>query len=202
MPATKRKRARRPSCPGPGLHPRPDADALRAATSRTLSDIVAPGLRILFVGINPGLYSGATGHHFARPGNRFWPTLHAAGLTPRRLGPCEERELLDQWLGVTNLVARTTASAAELEPDELVRGGRRLARLVARIRPLMVAFLGLSTYRIAFARPEASVGPQPERLAGARVWLLPNPSGLNAHWQAPALAQVFRQMDEATRRRG
>ena len=103
---------------------------------------------------------------------------------------------------MTNLVARTTASAAELEPDELVRGGRRLARLVARIRPLMVAFLGLSTYRIAFDRPEASVGPQPERLAGARVWLLPNPSGLNAHWQAPALAQVFRQMDEATRRRG
>jgi len=194
-------KTKRPVCPGPGLHPRPDAAALRAAASRTLADVVVPGLRILFVGINPGLYSGATGHHFARPGNRFWPTLFAAGLTPRRLGPCEEHALLDVGLGVTNLVARTTASAAELDPDELVRGGRRLTRLVARIRPRMVAFLGLSTYRIAFARPRASVGAQPERLAGARVWLLPNPSGLNAHWQAPALAEVFRAMDAATRRR-
>jgi len=194
-------KAKRPSCPGPGRHPRPDAAALGAASAQTLADVVAPGLRVLFVGINPGLYSGATGHHFARPGNRFWPTLHAAGLTPRRLGPCEERALLDVGLGVTNLVARTTASAAELEPDELVRGGRRLARLVARIRPRMVAFLGLSTCRIAFDRPRASVGPQPERLAGARVWLLPNPSGLNAHWQAPALAEVFRHMDAASRRR-
>jgi TDG/mug DNA glycosylase family protein len=192
----------RPRCPGPGRHPPPDRDALRAAAARTLDDVVAPGLRILFVGINPGLYSGATGHHFARPGNRFWPTLHAAGLTPRRLTPCEERALLAHGLGVTNLVRRTTASAAELGPDELVRGGRRLARVVARLRPAIVAVLGLSTYRVAFARPGATVGPQPERLAGARVWLLPNPSGLNAHWQAPALAAAFRALADAAPPRG
>ena len=189
-----RNARRRRSCPGPGLHPRPGADALRAATARTLPDVAGPGLRILFVGINPGLYSGATGHHFARPGNRFWPTLHAAGLTPRRLSPCEERELLRYGLGVTNLVARTTASAAELRADELVRGRRRVARLAARLRPAVVAFLGLSTFRVAFDRPAARVGPQPEGLAGARVWLLPNPSGLNAHWQAPALAAAFRAL--------
>lgn len=186
-------------CPGPGLHPRPDASTLRAATNRTLRDIVAPDLRILFVGINPGLYSGATGHHFARPGNRFWPTLHASGLTPRRLNPCEERELLESGIGITNLVPRTTATAAELDADELVRGGKRLTRLVARVHPRIVAFLGLSTYRIAFGRTGASVGPQPERLAGARIWLLPNPSGLNAHWQAPALAKVFRALNSDAR---
>jgi double-stranded uracil-DNA glycosylase len=188
-------------CPGPGRHPRPDAAALRAATAYTLPDVVAPGLRVVFVGINPGLYSGATGHHFARPGNRFWPTLHAAGLTPRLLSPCEERELLGYGLGVTNLVARTTASAAELADDELVRGGRRLARLVAKHRPRTVAFLGLTTYRIAFDEPGASVGPQSRRIASARVWLLPNPSGLNAHWQAPALADAFRALAIPARRR-
>jgi TDG/mug DNA glycosylase family protein len=181
-------------CPGAGRHPRPDAAALRAATTLTLRDVVGPGLRVLFVGINPGLYSGATGHHFARPGNRFWPTLYAAGLTPRQLSPCDDRELLRYGLGVTNLVARTTASAAELSDDELVRGGRRIARLVARHRPRIVAFLGLTTYRIAFGEPDATVGPRPRRIAGARVWLLPNPSGLNAHWQAPALAEAFRAL--------
>jgi TDG/mug DNA glycosylase family protein len=187
-------RASSASCPGPGCHPRPTADELRAATRRTLPDVIAPDLRVLFVGINPGLYSGATGHHFARPGNRFWPTLHASGLTPRRLSPCEERELLACGLGVTNLVARTTATADQLSADELVRGGRRLARLVARFRPALVAFLGLVAYRTAFDDPHAVVGPQATRLAGARVWLLPNPSGLNAHWQAPALAEAFRAL--------
>jgi TDG/mug DNA glycosylase family protein len=181
-------------CPGPGRHPRPDAAALRAAATLTLRDVVAPGLRVLFVGINPGLYSAATGHHFARPGNRFWPTLYAAGLTPRQLSPCEDRELPRYGLGVTNLVARTTATAAELSDDELIRGGRRLARLVARHRPRIVAFLGLTTYRIAFREPDADVGLQSRRIAGAPVWLLPNPSGLNAHWQPPALADAFRAL--------
>ncbi|HEV7732252.1 MAG TPA: G/U mismatch-specific DNA glycosylase [Candidatus Binatia bacterium] len=184
-------------CPGPGRHPRPDAAALRAASSLTLRDVVAPGLRILFVGINPGLYSGATGHHFARPGNRFWPTLHAAGLTPRQLTPCEDRELLSFGLGVTNLVPRTTATAAELTSDELVRGGKRLARLVGRMKPSVVAFLGLVSYRTAFGDPHATVGPQSVRLGDARVWLLPNPSGLNAHWQPPALAKAFRALRDA-----
>lgn len=164
---------------------------LRAAAAWTVPDVIAPDLRVLLVGINPGLYTAATGHHFARPGNRFWPTLHASGFTPRLLSPCEEHELLDLGLGVTNLATRATATAAELAPDEVVRGGRRLARTVARHRPAVVAFLGLDAYPIAFGRKRATVGPQDDTLSGVRVWLLPNPSGLNAHWQGPALASVF-----------
>jgi len=153
--------------------------------------VIASGLRVLFVGINPGLYSGAVGHHFARPGNRFWRVLHAAGFTERLLSPFEERELLSAGVGITNLVARATASAAELSPDELVRGARRLVAKVRRRRPAMVAFLGLDAYRTALEQRRASVGRQPGRLAGARVWVLPNPSGLNAHYQLPALTRLF-----------
>lgn len=188
---------RRPRCPGPGRHPRPDAATLEAARAWTVPDVVAPGLRVLFVGINPGLYTGATGHHFAKPGNRFWPTLHRAGFTPRLYAPCEVASLPGLGLGVTNLVRRTTASAAELRPEELVAGGKRLRRLVARVRPRWVAFLGLDAYRLAFARKTARVGEQPETMGGTRVWLLPNPSGLNASWQAPALAQAFAALRRA-----
>jgi TDG/mug DNA glycosylase family protein len=155
---------------------------------------MAPGLRVLFCGINPGLYSAATGHHFARPGNRFWPALHQGGFTARLLHPSEERLLLENGYGLTNLVARASASADELRPAELVAGRRRLAAKVRRYRPAMVAFLGLGAYRHAFGRPRATLGPQPERFEGAAVWVLPSPSGLNANYQMPALVQLFRSL--------
>lgn len=152
---------------------------------------------MLFCGINPGLYSGATGHHFARPGNRFWPALHAAGFTPRLLHPSEQRLLLRHDCGVTNLVNRTTATADELAVSEFVAGRRRLLAKVSRYRPRIVAFLGVGAYCHAFGLRKAALGPQPERFAGARVWLLPNPSGLNANYQLPALVTLFRSLKEA-----
>jgi TDG/mug DNA glycosylase family protein len=153
---------------------------------------------VLFCGINPGLYSGATGYHFARPGNRFWPALHAAGFTPRLLHPAEQAELLHHGYGVTNLVNRTTASADELSPKEFVAGRRRLLAKVRRYQPRTVAFLGVGAYCHAFGLPRAALGLQAERLAAARVWLLPNPSGLNANYQLPALVRLFRDLKEAT----
>ena len=168
-----------------------------AAAGRTVPDVIAPGLRVLFCGINPGLYSGATGHHFARPGNRFWPVLHAAEFTPRVLKPWEERELFEWGYGITNLVARATATAAELGKDEFVAGGRRLERKVKRYRPEWVAVVGIGAYRAAFGRPRALVGPQPERLGPTRLWLLPQPSGLNANHQMPELAAAFRELRAA-----
>ena len=170
---------------------KPTRTELAAAANRSIEDVIAPGLRVLFVGINPGLYSGWSGHHFARPGNRFWPALHAAGFTPRRLHPSEERELLEVGCGVTNFVNRATATAAELDAAELVAGGVRLAQTVARYQPQSVAVLGITAYRTAFDRPKAVLGRQPELLAGAPVWVLPNPSGLNAHYTPASLAQVF-----------
>lgn len=165
---------------------------LADAVNRTIEDVIAPGLRVLFVGINPGLYSGWSGYHFARPGNRFWPTLYAAGFTPRRLEPAEQRELLDCGCGVTNFVARATARADELSADELRAGGLRVERLVAAFAPQCVAVLGITAYRTAYARPRAGLGRQPEQLAGRPVWVLPNPSGLNAHYTPASLAEVFR----------
>ena len=159
--------------------------------------MIAPGLKVLFCGINPGLYSGATGHHFARPGNRFWPALHAAGFTPRLLLPSEQRLLLREGFGVTNLVNRTTATADELSPVEFVAGRRRLLAKVRRYRPRIVAFLGVGAYCHAFGLRHAALGPQPERFAGAHVWLLPNPSGLNANYQLPELVRLFRSLKEA-----
>jgi TDG/mug DNA glycosylase family protein len=156
--------------------------------------VLVPGLAVLFCGINPGLYSAAVGHHFARPGNRFWPALYAGGFTPRLLTPSEEQELLQVGCGVTNLVARATATADELEPVELVAGRNRLARKVTRFRPQWLAVLGIGAFRVAFNRPQATVGQQPELLAGAQVWVLPNPSGLNAHHQPSDLARAFRQL--------
>lgn len=176
---------------------RPTADELRAAAGQTVPDVIGPGLRVLFCGINPSLYSGATEHHFARPGNRFWPALHASGFTPRRLQPWEEGELLALGCGITNLVPRATAAAAELAADELVEGAAALAAKVARYRPRAVAMLGVSAYRVAFQRPKATVGPQPERLHGAALWVLPNPSGLNAHYTPADLARVFAELRAA-----
>ena len=177
--------------------PRPTRAEVLAAVGGTVPDLIAPGLRVLFCGINPGLYSAATRHHFARPGNRFWPVLHSAGFTPRVLKPWEERELLEWGFGITNLVARATATAAELSREECVAGARRLERKVRRCRPEWVAVVGIGAYRTAFKRPKAVVGPQPERLGPARLWLLPQPSGLNANHQMPELTAAFRALREA-----
>jgi double-stranded uracil-DNA glycosylase len=170
-----------------------------AAAGRKVPDIIAPGLRVLFCGINPGLYSAATGHHFARPGNRFWPVLHAAGFSPRLLKSWEEHELLEYGYGITNLVARATATAAELAPEEFVAGARRLERKVKKYRPRWVAVVGIGAYRLAFGRKKAVIGPQPERIAGAGLWLLPQPSGLNANHQLPELTVAFRELLYFTR---
>lgn len=174
--------------------PKPTAAELAAARAKTLPDVVVPGLSVLFCGINPGLYSAATGYHFARPGNRFWPALHQSGFTPRKLHPSEQDELLTYRLGVTNIVARATARADELTRDELRAGAETLTALVARYLPGTVAVVGISAYRAAFDRPKATMGEQEERIADARLWVLPNPSGLNAHYQAPALAAAFREL--------
>jgi len=173
---------------------KPTADEVRSAGGLKVRDLIAPGLSILFCGINPGLYSGATGLHFARPGNRFWPALHAGGFTERVLAPWESHLLLESGYGVTVLVSRTTATAAELSDEEFVAGRRLLERKVRRYTPRWVAVLGLGAYRTAFARPRATVGLQPERIGPAGLWLLPNPSGLNANHQLPDLARMFRKL--------
>lgn len=159
-----------------------------------MPDVTAPGLCVLFCGINPGLYSAATGHHFARPGNRFWPALHQSGFTGRQLLPSEERELLRLGLGITNIVARATARAEELGRDELVEGGRLLATKVAGLHPRWLAVVGLTAYRTAFGMPRASVGRQEITIGGVPVWVLPNPSGLNASWTTTKLTEAFRDL--------
>jgi len=173
---------------------RPSAADLAAARDRTIPDVAAPGLRVLFSGINPGLYSAAVGYHFARPGNRFWPALHQSGFTSRQLEPREQDQLLALGLGITNVVARATARADELGAAELREGGRLLATKVAALRPRWLAVVGVTAFRAAFARPRAVVGEQRERLAGAQVWVLPNPSGLNALWTTPKLIEAFRDL--------
>jgi double-stranded uracil-DNA glycosylase len=176
--------------------PKPTRADLLAAKDKTLRDVIAPGLHVLFCGINPGLYSGATGHHFARPGNRFWPTLHQAGFTPRLLAPAEEGELLALGYGITNLVARTTATADELGTDELLAGRKRLESKLKRYQPHVLAILGIGAYRTAFQEPKAVLGLQARSIAKAAVWVLPNPSGLNAHYQLADLAKYFRILRE------
>jgi len=178
---------------------KPTRDDLAAAAGRTIPDLVGPDLRVLFSGINPSLYSAATGHHFARPGNRFWPALHRSGFTDRLLHPSEQAVLPAAGLGITNVVARATARADELSPAELVEGGARLASLVNRWQPRCLAVLGVTAYRTAFARPKASIGPQDHKIAGVRVWVLPNPSGLNAHYTVDGLATAFGVLREASR---
>jgi len=178
----------------PNFPPRPTRADLLAAVDRTVVDVIAPDLAVLFCGINPGLYTAYTGHHFARPGNRFWPTLHVAGFTDRVLHPSEERLLLPLGYGITNVVPRTTATAAELAPEELVAGGGALVRKVTRYRPRVLAVLGVGAYRAAFDRPRAALGLQTERVGDTALWVLPNPSGLNAHYQIAALAELFGEL--------
>ena len=171
------------------------ADLLRAA-GKTLPDVIAPNLDVLFCGINPGLYTAAVQQHFGRPGNRFWPTLFASGFTPRLLSPYDEQELLPLRLGITNLVARATATAAELSPQELAEGAHILERKVRRYKPRLLAIVGIGAYRTAFTRPRAVLGLQPESIAATAIWVLPNPSGLNANYQAAELAGLFRELRE------
>jgi TDG/mug DNA glycosylase family protein len=175
---------------------RPTRADLLAAADRTVPDVIARGLGVLFCGINPGLYSAYTGHHFARPGNRFWPALHAGGFTPRLLKPSEERELLPLGYGITNVVGRASAAADELSHDELVAGGKQLRVRVKRYRPRYLAVLGVGAYRAAFDRPRAVLGLQPGPIGETKVWVLPNPSGLNAHYRAADLAKLFRELRE------
>lgn len=179
---------------------KPTREQLAAARDTTVPDLIGPGLKVLFIGINPGLYSAAVGHHFARPGNRFWPTLHQAGFSRRLLSPFEEAELLANGYGITNVVARATAAADELDPAEFAAGAKNLLKKIRRSRPRIVAFLGLGAYRVGFARPGAQVGRQAELLAGAKVWALPNPSGLNANYQLPKLVELFRELRAESRR--
>ena len=178
---------------------KPTREDLLAAAGKTVPDVLAEGLDVLFCGINPGLYTAAVGHHFARPGNRFWPTLHASGFTSRVLSPHEERELLKLGCGITNVVDRASASADELSPEELAEGGKRLRAKVLRYRPRFLAVLGIGAYRSAFAKPKAKIGLQPEVLGDTRIWVLPNPSGLNAHYHSRDFAGMFRELREAAR---
>ncbi|MDX8053147.1 G/U mismatch-specific DNA glycosylase [Lentzea sp. BCCO 10_0798] len=156
-----------------------------------IADVIRPGLEVLFCGINPGLVSEATGHHFARPGNRFWPALHLSGFTPSQFAPAEQEKLLELGLGITNVVARPSARADELTIDEMREGAIDLSEKVERYSPKVLAVLGVTVYRAAFNRKKTQVGAQQDTVGGARVWVLPNPSGLNAHWQLPALAEEF-----------
>jgi double-stranded uracil-DNA glycosylase len=195
-PAASSKAAAR-SASDAGRPYRPSQADLAAARDRTIPDLVAPGLRVLFAGINPSLYSAATGYHFARPGNRFWPALHQSGFTARQLAPPEQYLLPADGLGITNVVARATARADELNAAELVAGGAALGALASELGVRWLAVLGVTAYRAAFAQPRATVGPQDELLGGARLWILPNPSGLNAHWTMPRLAAAFRELQEA-----
>src|SRR5205085_8963651 len=176
---------------------KPTKEEVQAAAGKTVPDVIAPSLRVLFCGINPGLYTAAVGHHFARPGNRFWPALYQSGFTDRLLSPFEERELLESGIGISNVVPHATASASELTKDDYIDGGRALAAKVKRYRPRVVAILGVGAYRHAFAKPKAQIGEQRDRIHDARVWVLPNPSGLNANYQLPELVKIFRELRKA-----
>nr|WP_078513237.1 G/U mismatch-specific DNA glycosylase [Streptomyces purpureus] len=172
---------------------------LEAARDRVVPDVAAGGLSVLFCGINPGLMSAATGHHFARPGNRFWPVLHLSGFTPRQLLPSEQEELLDYGLGITNVVARASARADELTDEEYREGGRILVSKVERLRPSWLAVVGVTAYRTAFGERKARIGPQERTIGETRIWALPNPSGLNAHWTLQTMAEEFARLREASR---
>lgn len=176
---------------------KPTRAEIRAAVGATIPDVIAPDLKVLFCGINPGLYSGAVGHHFAYPGNRFWPAIHRAGYTARLLEPYEAGELLVRGYGLTNFVERATARASDLTRAEFEEGGRRLRQKLTHYRPQILAILGIGAYRKAFNRRQVTVGEQATRLAGTRVWVLPNPSGLNAHYQLDDLARLYAEVREA-----
>jgi TDG/mug DNA glycosylase family protein len=173
---------------------KPTQAQLLAAHNKRVPDIIAKDLKVLFVGINPGLYTAAIGRHFGRPGNRFWPALHNGGFTPRLFSPFESDLLLDLQLGITNVVSRATARADELTNDEIRAGGKRLERKVKRWHPTVIAFLGIGPYRVVSGHKDAGVGLQEGLFGGSHVWVLPNPSGLNAHYQPPALAKLFEDL--------
>jgi double-stranded uracil-DNA glycosylase len=175
----------------PVVRPRPTPGDLLAARNRTIPDVLQPYLQVLFCGINPSVYSAWMQHHFARPGNRFWPALFKSGFTARLLYPWEDYELIAFGCGITNIVDRATNAAAELTPEELKAGARELTKKLRRFQPQVVAFLGISAYRVAWEKPEARLGPQPEMIGFSRFWVLPNPSGLNAHFPPPKLAEHF-----------
>ncbi|MFI9628030.1 G/U mismatch-specific DNA glycosylase [Streptomyces sp. NPDC052042] len=177
-------------------------DELLAARDRTVPDVVADGLSVLLCGINPSLMTGATGHHFAHPGNRFWPVLHRSGFTPRLLNPAEQSELLRYGLGITNVVARATARADELSAEEFREGGRILAAKAEWLRPRWLAVVGVTAYRTAFGRRTARIGPQDHTIGGARVWVLPNPSGLNAHWTIRTMAEEYARLRAVVEQEG
>ena len=178
---------------------RPTPADLLASSGKTTPDVIAPGLSVLFCGTNPGLYSAAVGHHYGRPGNRFWPTLHASGFTPRLFRPSEEHELLALGYGITDVVLRASTAAHELSKDEIVTGGKTLCRKVQKFAPQFLAVLGLGIYRTAFSKPKAIVGLQAERIGDTQVWLLPNPSGLNAHYQPAELVRLFAVLHAASK---
>lgn len=174
---------------------RAELDSFRG---KPVDDLVGPGVRLLFVGINPGLWTAAVNAHFARRGNRFWPALHAAGITPtlidasNGLRPTDAATLIDLGVGITNIVPTATARADELTVHELHAGAAALEAKVRRLRPRVVAVLGLTAYRQAFGRPKAGPGRQAEHLGNAELWVLPNPSGLNAHDTVDSLASAYR----------
>jgi double-stranded uracil-DNA glycosylase len=179
---------------------KPTRAEVAAAHDKLLDDVIAPDLRVLFCGINPGLYSAATGHHFARPGNRFWPALHRSGFTPRQLHPSEQRILPRYGLGVTNVVPRASARADEVTAAEMVEGGIVLTGKVRQFRPAWLAVLGIGAYRTAFGRKNVHIGRQPDVIGKTGLWVLPNPSGLNAHFQLPDLAVEFGRLRQTAER--
>src|SRR5215213_9945173 len=179
---------------------KPSKEDLRDAVNRTTEDLIDYDLKVLFCGINPGIWSGATGFHFAKPGNRFWKVLHLAGFTDRQLHPSEEYELLERGCGITSFCKRTTARADELTTAEFIEGGRALVKKLEKFKPRTLAVLGITAFRAAFQKPKAKLGLQAEKIADTPVWLLPNPSGLNAHYQANDLAALFRELRESVRR--
>jgi TDG/mug DNA glycosylase family protein len=181
---------------------KPTREQLRAAEGAFLRDVIAPGLKVVFCGINPSLYSAAVGHHFARPGNRFWPTLLAAGFTERLLSPFEDHTLLERGYGSTNLVRRATARADELTADELAAGRRQLERKIRRYAPRYLAMVGMTAYRTAWNQPKATLGLQSESIGKTSIWVLPNPSGLNANYQLAQLAEVFGELRAAVEKEG
>ena len=178
------------------MTPRPTKDQIAAAEGMTLPDVIGPDLDVLFCGINPGLYTAAVQQHFGRPGNRFWPTIHRAGFTPRLFHPSEQRELLKLGYGITNVVARATTGADELSNEELLAGARTLERKVRRYRPRVLAIVGIGAYRVAFRRPRAKLGLQEETIGDTRIWILPNPSGLNANYRPDDFVRVFSELRE------
>jgi TDG/mug DNA glycosylase family protein len=170
---------------------------LEDGKTKTVVDVIAPGLKVLFCGINPGLYTAAVGHHFGRPGNRFWKALFLSGFTPRLFHPSEQEKLLELGLGITNIAPRSSTKASELSLTELQKGGNMLVERVKKYKPKVLAILGIDAYRKAFGKKETKLGLQLEKIGETSVWVLPNPSGLNAHYTVEGIAELFNEVREA-----